>query len=236
MIRAADLPVREFVQPAAVCLVTARYVDRPAMEMLADDPSERAILAEIEALTSSQASSWMVPAGIQPGELLTEADGHGWNSVNAAFCHTHPTGNRFNGPERGAWYAAYGKHAADTAKAEVAWHLTRELRAIGIYENITTCRELRAGFVGRFHDLGERTGDAVFNEDPIEAYPAGQALAREILESGGNGVLYPSARYEGGTCLAAFRPNLVQNVREGETWVFRWAGSAEVEISRLEVS
>lgn len=236
MIRAADLPVREFVEPTTVRLVTAGYVDEPPMAVLADDPSERAVLEEIEALTSSVASSWMVPAGIQPGELLTEADGYGWNYVNAAFCHTRPTGNRFNGSERGAWSATYGKNATDTAKAEVAWRLTCELRATGIYDNVTTYRELLAGFVSRFHDLGERREEAVFSEDPIEAYPAGQALARDILESGGNGVLYPSARYEGGRCLAAFRPNLVQNVREGETWVFRWAGSAEVEISRLEVS
>lgn len=87
--------------------------------------------------------------------------------------------------------------------------------------------------MSRLHDLGERTDDAVSSEDPAKAYPAGQTLAREILKSGGNGVLYPSARYEGGRCLAALRPNLVQNVRDGETWVFRWAGSAEVEISRL---
>lgn len=64
----------------------------------------------------------------------------------------------------------------------------------------------------------------------VKAYPAGQALTRKILQSGGNGVLYPSARYESGRCLAALRPNLVQNVREGDAWVFRWAGSAEVEI------
>ncbi len=237
MIRAADLPVREVVEPATVRLVTAGYVDQPVMALLADDPAERAILEEIEGLTSSMTPfSWTVPAGIQPGELLTKADGDGWNHVNAAFCHTRPMGNRFNGPERGAWYASYGNNATDTAKAEVAWHLTRELRATGIYENITEFRELLAGFVSRFHDLGERTGEAVFSEDPAEAYPAGQALARDILAVGGNGVLYPSARYEGGKCLAAFRPILVQNVREGEAWVFRWAGSAEVEISRSEVS
>ena len=237
MIRAADLPVRDVVEPATVRLVTAGYLDQPAMALLADNPAEVAILKEIEGLTSAEApSSPAVPSGIQPGELLTEADGYGWNYVNAAFCHTRPTGNRFNGPERGAWYASYGNNATDTAKAEVAWRLTRELRATGIYENITRYRELPAGFVSRFHDLGKRTEEAVFSEDPAEAYPAGQALTRDILAVGGNGVLYPSARYEGGWCLAALRPNLVQNVREGETWLFRWAGSAEVEISRSEVS
>ena len=202
------------------------------MALLADNPSELAILEEVEGLTSALTpSSAAVPAGIQPGELLTEADGYGWAYVNAAFCHPGPTGNRFNGPERGAWYASYGNNAAETAKAEVAWHLTRELRATGVYENITTYRELLAGFMSRFHDLGERSGEAVFSEDTAEAYPAGPTLARDILAGGGNGVFYPSARYEGGRCLAALRPNLVQNIREGEAWVFRWAGSLEVEIS-----
>ena len=237
MIRVADLPVRDVVETATVRLVTAAYTEEPAMALLADDPSELAFLEEIEGLTSALTpSSSAIPAGIQPGELLIEADGYGWPYVNAAFCHTRPTGNRFNSPERGAWYASYGNQAADTAKAEVAWHLTRELRATGICENITTYTELLAGFMSRFHELGERTDDAVYSEDPEVAYPAGQALARDILASGGNGVLYPSARYEGGSCLAALRPNLVQNIREGETWVFRWAGSAEVELTRSGAS
>ena len=53
MIRAADLPVREVVEPATVRLVTAGYLDKPAMAALADDPSELAILEEIEGLTSA---------------------------------------------------------------------------------------------------------------------------------------------------------------------------------------
>ena len=48
MIRAADLPVRDVVEPATVRLVTAGYLDKPAMALLADDLSEFAILEEIE--------------------------------------------------------------------------------------------------------------------------------------------------------------------------------------------
>lgn len=81
-------------------------------------------------LTSARRSlSMPLPGGLHPGELLTEAAGYGWTLVNAAFCYTRATGNRFNGPERGAWYAAYGKLAVETAQAEVTWHLTRELEA-----------------------------------------------------------------------------------------------------------
>ena len=43
--------------------------------------------------------------------------------VNAAFCHPHPLGARFNGPERGAWYASF---ELETAQAEVAFHKSIE--------------------------------------------------------------------------------------------------------------
>src|SRR5436853_318254 len=48
--------------------------------------------------------------------------------VNAAFCHPHPLGSRFNGPDRGAWYAGF---ALETAQAEVAFHKRVELAETG---------------------------------------------------------------------------------------------------------
>ncbi len=36
---------------------------------------------------------------------------------NGAFSHPHPLGSRFNGPDRGAWYAAFD---LSTSQAEVA--------------------------------------------------------------------------------------------------------------------
>ncbi len=164
-----------------------------------------------------------IPTGIDPSELLTEAHGYGWTYTNAAFCYARVIGNRFNGPERGAWYAAHGDEATRTAQAAVAWHLTRELSYVDVYENVTANRELFAGFVARFHDLSGCPDEDVLSADADVAYPAGQTLARAILQSGGNGVFYPSARLRG-QCLAAFRPHLVQNVRQGQIWVFAWEG------------
>ncbi len=48
--------------------------------------------------------------------------------VNAAFTHAHPLGSRFNGPDRGAWYAAFETR---TAQAEVAFHKTVQLGGNG---------------------------------------------------------------------------------------------------------
>ncbi|PID39046.1 MAG: hypothetical protein CSA65_06540 [Proteobacteria bacterium] len=196
------------------------------MAPLADDEDDLTILEELEGLTSARRSVILpTPGGLHPGELLTEAAGYGWTLVNAAFCYTRATGNRFNGSERGAWYACYGQGAVEAAQAEVCWHLTRELEATGVFDNTTSYRELFAGFTSRFHQLAPGTNDAALDSDPAIAYPAGQVLARDVLGSGGNGILYPSARSPRGRCLVALRPHLVQNVRQGATWDFSWDGT-----------
>ena len=231
MKHATDLEVHDFTDPNTIRLISTAYIDEPAMRPLADSADDLAVLEEIEGLTSARRSlNLPVPGGLDPAELLTEAHGYGWTYVNAAFCYSRMPGNRFSGPERGAWYAAYGDDATSTAQAEVGWHLTRELEATGVFENQTSYRELIAGFTTRFHVLTAEAGEAILDDDPETSYPSGQALAREILTSSGNGLLYPSVRNPGGQCLAAFRPHLVQNVRQGATWLFTWVGDPVPDI------
>ncbi len=237
MIGLADIPVCEFTAPATVRLISTAYIDEPALAPLADNPSDLANLEALEGQTSARRGLRLrVPEGLDPVELLMPRHAYGWTYVNAAFCYTRATGNRFNGPERGAWYAAHGPHAQGTAQAEVVWHLTRELGATGLYDNITCYRELIAGFMASFHDL---TGVAkaqlgtILDPDPKTAYPAGQRLAQDVLASGGNGLLYASVRHRGGDCVVALRPHLVQNIRQGETWEMAWAGTPKPQIRRL---
>ena len=62
----------------------------------------------------------------------------------------HPLGSRFNGPARGAWYAAF---ALETAQAEVAFHKSVELAEIGSPDESVTYDEYLADFNAEFHDL-----------------------------------------------------------------------------------
>lgn len=227
------LPVRPVAEPETLRLISTAYITEPALAPLADDDAALAVLAEIESLTSArQAVPMPQPDGLHPDELVTPAHGYGWTYVNAAFCYTRAGGNRFNGPERGAWYATYGPDAAQVAQSEVAFHLTRELAATGVFENTTCYRALLAGFIAPFYDLHAAGDQPFLAADPTIAYPAGQALARAVLEAGGNGVLYPSRRHPGGRCLAAFRPALVQNIRQGDAWTFTWHGSPTPTITQ----
>jgi hypothetical protein len=221
----SEIPTRDVFEPNTIRLIGTAYIDEPAMAPLANSEAELEFLAEIEGLTSKGLGSDIpIPSDLDPTELLTERAGFGWTYVNAAFCHTRPTGNRFNGPERGAWYATMGIDAVHTAHAEVAWHLGRELEATGIFENVTSYRELVAGFITRLHDISEFPDQDFLDPDINIGYPAGQALAQALRHRDSNGLAYPSVRRIGGVCLAIFRPHLVQNIRPGKTWVFRWDG------------
>jgi RES domain-containing protein len=147
--------------------------------------------------------------------------------VNAAFCHAHPLGSRFNSPDRGAWYAAF---ELETAQAEVAFHKWVELAEVGWQEEEElTYDDYLADFSADFHDIRRDSGFA----DCLapDSYVASQELAQQMLEAGSLGVVYPSVRRRRGTCLACFRPALVMNVRRHATYTFRWNGDPEPVIA-----
>jgi len=141
--------------------------------------------------------------------------------INAAFSYARPGGTRFSSPYRGAWYAAF---ARKTAQAEVAFHYSEGLREIDWREQeIVTYRDYLADFRGEFHDLRESDLRAGHDfQDCLDpgSYRTSQRLASDLLAKGSAGIVYPSVRHQGGTCIACFRPALVGNVRQGETIVF----------------
>lgn len=151
--------------------------------------------------------------------------------VMAAFCHPHPDGGRFNGPDRGAWYCAF---SIETALAESVFRRTQELREVGAFDTFVEMRQYLAGFDARFHDA--RGDDPAFVplHDP-DSYRASQAFARRLFQAGSNGVVYRSVRHAGGSCLACFRPRLVLNVRQRAHFEYRWEGRPEPTVRRLDV-
>jgi len=137
--------------------------------------------------------------------------------VNAAFAHAHPLGSRFNGPDRGAWYAGF---ELETAQSEIAWHKTIELAEIGWFDESVTYDDYLADFTAEFHDL---RGAAPWRAclDP-RSYEASQELGARLLGAGSLGVVFPSVRHARGTCLACFRPALVNNVRKHARYRLTW--------------
>ncbi|HET8548086.1 MAG TPA: RES family NAD+ phosphorylase [Bryobacteraceae bacterium] len=149
--------------------------------------------------------------------------------VMAAFCHPRVGGGRFNGPDRGAWYAG---RTLDTAHAEVIYHRTAELAEIGVFETRVQVRLYVADFRAVFHDVRAAVADNEPVHDPV-SYTASQALGRELLDAGSKGVIYRSVRHRGGECICCFRPRLVENIRPDAHFEYRWEGTRAPNVRRL---
>lgn len=215
-------PLAPLAQRNTVRLVSSAKLKPPVLSGLAANHGTLRDLEEIEGATSGRlvAQQRGLPGGLDPAELVYGRPNHTF--INAAFSYTRPGGSRFNDETRGAWYCAF---EAETSLAEVIFHLTRELENIGRFENTTDYTEMIADFIGDYHDVRGVGAAAFLDPDPAIGYPAGQALARELRALASPGLIYPSLRKPGGTCLVAFVPGVVQNVRSGHLRRLQWQGS-----------
>lgn len=208
-------------------LVPSRHLPNgdSVLVAIADDDAHLEAIFELDLATNDRlAAQQHQLAGIGPDELVFGVP-HA-HVVNAAFCHPHPLGGRFSGPDRGAWYAAF---ELKTSQAEVAFHKSVQLAEIGRFEDSVTYDDFLADFTASFHDLRHARGFKGCLEP--DSYVAPQDLAESLLSAGSLGVIYPSVRRNDGTCLACFRPALVANVRRDRTYRFTWHGSPSPTIS-----
>jgi hypothetical protein len=200
----------DFRQDDAHRLIPARYSDQSVLERLTSHAGQLEDLIDLDGATNDRllGESSLLP-GISVHELLFGVPYA--HIVNATFCHAHPAGSRFNGPERGAWYAAF---ELETSVTEVTYHKSRELAEITWNEPETfTYDDYLADFRTSLHDIRGHAEYAPYL-DP-NSYRESQTLARTLLAAGSSGIVYPSVRDAGGTCLVCFRPALVTNVRKG---------------------
>ena len=223
------LPITREALPRTVRLVSSARLRDPVLLKLADQADLDA-LAEIEGATSGRLIAEARGSGdLSPHELV-----HGvphTAHINAAFAYARPgTLNRFNGPARGAWYAALD---VETSLAEVAFHLTRFLAEAGVSEAVVEYAELHASFAGEFLDLRRLPDHPALNPDPAKGYPEGNRLAQAALARGLNGILYPSVRHAGGICIAALVPHAVQSVAQGDMWRLIWEGMPAPKVERI---
>ncbi len=220
-------PTRTIRQPDTHRLIPSVSVngDESVLARIADDDTHLQALVDLDHATNDRL---LAEHGLLPGIGIHElvfGTPH-CRVINATFTHAHPFGSRFNGPDRGAWYAGF---ALETAQAEVAFHKSVQLAEIARLHDDVTYDDYLADFGGELHDL--RGQPAFASCLSPTSYQASQDLAAQLLDVGATGVVYPSVRHPGGTCIACFRPALVGNVRRGRTYRFQWHGTAHPTIT-----
>src|SRR3546814_20520642 len=85
-----------------------------------------------------------------------------------------------------------------------------------------------------FVDLRQAPTHASLDPDPAVGYPAGNAVAAAARAAGHNGIIYPSVRHAGGTCIAALWPNVVQSVVPGAMSRLTWSGTPAYSVEALD--
>lgn len=208
--------LEQFDQAGTHRLIPAKYGAKSVLEGLPLPTNVLADLSELDAATNERRIAERGGNSVLgPGELLLGVpEAH---IVNASFSHHGPHGGRFHGRERGAWYAGF---EIETSVAEVAFHKRRFLNEGRMQGKHTfDYIEFLADFSGWFHTLDVSEQESCLQPGPIpQCYGASQALAHKLLYEGSNGVVYPSVRRLGGTCIACFRPALVFHPRRGQKY------------------
>ncbi|MPZ30226.1 MAG: RES domain-containing protein [Rhodospirillales bacterium] len=222
--------VRHIAQDRTVRLVSsARLRDPVLLKLVAED--ELDALAEIEGATSSRVRTQVVGADHLDRRELVFGIPHA-HFINAAFAYWLPRSlSRFNGPGRGAWYAAL---TVETCIAEVTFHIERELANVVEFNAVVEYAEMFASFVGDFVDVRDVTPRPDYlDPNPAKGYPAGNRLANAVRAAGHYGIVYPSVRSSGGTCFVALVPHAVQSVAQGKVIRLSWKGTPGPEIGEI---
>jgi len=214
-------PVDRFAFERTVRLVTtARLRDPVLLKLVGRELFDD--LAEIEGATSGRLTAEKHGADAIEADEFVAGPPHA-AFINAAFSYWRPLElNRFNGPGRGAWYAAL---AVETCIEEVAFHMTRELERVNDFNAAVEYAEMLASFAGKFVDLrGVDPPPPCLDPETTVGYPEGNRLAAFIRTAGHNGIIYPSVRHKGGTCIVALWPHAVQSVAQGRVLRLTWNG------------
>lgn len=204
-------------------IVPSRFPTVTLFDRVAD-PADLEAVYQIESLTNDRLRN---EAGILNLVPRSErVSGPGTTAIMAAFTHLHPDGARFTDGSFGAFYAA--KELA-TAVAETRYHRERFLRRTEEPPLEVDMRVYVARLDGDLHDLrAEVTAQSsLFVPD---SYVAGQAFGRALRESGSNGLIYPSVRRDGGTCVAVYRPRCLTRCRQERHLAYRWDGARIIDV------
>jgi len=212
-------------------LIPTLYSDESVLESL-DLPAQIiASLSELDAATNERVQA-------ERGQSLTIGVGETlqgvpeYRIVNAAFAYAG-TGSRFSDSRRGAWYAGT---EIETSFAEVAFHKRRFLQESRFTNQADyEYRDFLADFAGEFSHLEENEKRACLEPEPVpQCYGPGQALAATLLYAGSNGLVYPSVRNPGGTCVVCFRPAMVGFPRRGHRYRLRISAGSEWNVKEAE--
>jgi len=194
----------------------------PPIDLFDDiaDPKDWELLAAAEARTNPRIYEALGDLAQVPVARRLSGPGASW--VMAAFTHASPDRpSRFSDGSYGVYYAG---DSIDTALQEHSFHMGRFYARTNEPAGwLSEVRELVGAVDAALTDLRAGGFAALLDPDPTR-YAAPQAFAATLRAEGGDGIVYPSQRHEGGACIAAFWPDVVTAPVQGDHYRYHWDG------------
>lgn len=184
------------------------------------DPDDLEAVFQIEAMTNDRLRDEVGEISLVPPE--DRVSGPGTTPIMAAFTHLKPDGDRFTDGSYGVFYASL---TIETAVAETKHHRIRFLQATDEPAQELDMRVYAVDLEAELHDIRGMQASNPTWYHPTR-YAMSQELARGLKESGSDGIVYDSVRYDGGECAAVFRPRLLSNCRQERHLCYVWDGQA----------
>ncbi|MEC7760943.1 MAG: RES family NAD+ phosphorylase [Pseudomonadota bacterium] len=192
----------------------------PPIDLFEDiaDPEDWLLLGSAESKTNPRLAQTIGNLDLVPKER--RVGGPGSSYLMAPFVHVTPDHNgRFHDGTFGALYAA---DTFEAALFETIYHTQRFCAATGEEPGwIADKRELIGCLDTTLCDIRDGYSELLDPDD----YTASQVFARDQRNLGANGILYPSVRFAGGSCIAAFHPDVVGVPIQGRHITYHWNGA-----------
>ena len=194
----------------------------PPVDLFEDvaDPADWELLVSAEAKLNPRVRDQVGDLTLVP--VHRRISGTTASLAMAAFTHASTSRpNRFSDGSFGVWYCG---DRWEVALAETAHHFERFMRATNETAADADFRELVSKVSGDFLDI--RTDPAHVDCHAPDSWDAGQKLGHAIHAKEGDGVIYNSARWTGGSAAAVFWPNLIGlPITQARQFRYRWNGN-----------
>lgn len=184
-------------------IIASRYPPIALFERVSDNPAVWDVLIELEQATNPRVRDEAGEIALVPPERRVTGPNASW--VMAPFTHVNRNGSRFSDGSYGVYYAA---RTLRTAVRETGYHFARFAADSSDPPRREDMRVLLGTLDARLHDvakLDDRTRRRILDTD---SYAHSRPFAAALRDKDSDGIVYPSVRDEGGSCIAAFWPDV----------------------------
>ncbi|NQZ09076.1 MAG: RES family NAD+ phosphorylase [Algicola sp.] len=194
----------------------------PPKNLFDVDDADAMLLGEVESMTNERMVNWRQYVAADDGRF-----GQGWGAVMAPFCY--PRHGRFTTDDKGAYYCS---DSAQTAIAQWSYHTARFWRQFGHDKEVSAVVRC---YTGHFKEaiIDIRGCTELCQKDPSHEYRIHGEFAATARRQNAFGILYRSARREGGECAALLRPPATSALTQSAHYVLMFDGQAFREYAQL---